>query len=94
MTYSCNPSFSTMSSIRTPSRTSSIHSGPDPFLDFDGAYSIYESELEPGYTSDESKDEHIDREAEGREDGAMYMWKHTSKRERVKKWLRKVLKCL
>jgi hypothetical protein len=67
---------------------------PRSVLDFDGAYSIYESELEPGYTSDDSEDEHIDRKAEGREDGAVDMGNHMSKRKRVKKWLRKVLRCL
>jgi hypothetical protein len=87
-----------MSSMRNPSRTSSVYSGPDPFLDFDGAYSIYESELEPGYNtssedSENGRSEHADRE-DGRADGGMDLAKKLGKRERVKRWLRKVLRCL
>jgi hypothetical protein len=94
MAYSCNSSFSTVSSIRTPSRTSSIYSGPDPFLEFDGMYSIYESELE-GYTTNEKsgdgKFEQVDY-GDGRELGVMDMGKRLSRRERIKKWIRKVLR--
>ena len=94
MTHSRNSSFSTMSSIRTPSRTSSVYSGPDPFLEFDSTYSIYESELE-GYTtneeSDDGKFEQVDYE-DGRELGVMNMGKRLGRRERIRKWIRKVLR--
>jgi hypothetical protein len=82
-----------MSSIRTPSRTSSTDSGPDLFLEFDGAYSIYESELEPGHTTCDDEEGPIHHEVDGQEDGVINMGKHLSKRERVKKWLRRVLRC-
>ena len=84
-----------MSSIRTPSRTSSVYSGPDPYLESDGAYSIYESELE-GYTTNEESDdgefEQVEYE-DGRELGVMNMGKRLGKRERIRKWIRKVLRC-
>jgi hypothetical protein len=37
MTYSCASSFTTMSSIRTPSLIS-LYSDPDPFINFSGVY--------------------------------------------------------
>jgi hypothetical protein len=97
MTYSNSSSFTTMSSIRTFSHTPSVSSGPDPFLDFDGAYSIYDNELKLGCASSEDtedgRSEHADRE-DGREVGKMELGRKMGQRERVRRWLRKVLRCL
>jgi hypothetical protein len=98
MTYSCNSSFTTMSSMRTSSSSRSDYFGPDPFFDFSGIHcdGFDDDKSFLGSCGDDTS-EHVNMDYEPsltlRLEAVKKKKKFSERLVVMKSWVRRVLGC-